>query len=355
MIKADGYGHGDVDCARALRSHGATHLGVSLVEEGLKIRASGDHGSLLTFGVFEGVESARAVVEAKLTPVVSEWQQLEALSEVVRGSRYKIHIKFNTGMNRLGFESEEAPKIREWFDRHSQFELEGVGTHLLRGDDAGVPGGESESQFVKFAQAFEAFRGMGAAPHALNSSGAVNLSKRVHEKKELGRGVIWPVGARPGIALYGVHPTNDENADIGLEPVLSLKSHLVEIRRIKKGERVSYSATWRAGRDSLIGVVPAGYADGIFRAYSNKASVLCRGVRAPITGIVCMDFFMIDLTDVEAMTVNGSGSITRGEEIVIIGSQAKDEIRASDLAAIAETIPYEVLTRLTVRVPRVYT
>lgn len=353
MIKADAYGHGDVAVAKALRPQGATHLGVSLIEEGLKIRASGDQGGLLTFGVFDGIDSAQAVVDANLTPVVSEWQQLQALSEVLKKSprRFKIHLKFNTGMNRLGFFAREAPKLRDWCDQNPSIEIEGIATHLLRGDDAGVPGGESESQFALFSEALAAFKGLKVAAHALNSSAEANLSKRVENHSPLGSGVQWPIGARPGIALYGIAPTNDENVDLQLKPVLKLVSHLVEVRPMKQGERVSYGATWRAGRDSVIGVIPAGYADGIFRALSNKGSVLCRGVRAPITGIVCMDFFMVDLTEVEKLSGRPMKS---GEEVILIGDQGSSSITASEIADAAGTIPYEVLTRLSNRVPRVY-
>lgn len=353
MIKADAYGHGDVQVAKALRPEGATHLGVSLIEEGLKLRAAGDRGGVLTFGVFEGIESAKAVVDANLTPVVSEWQQLEALKEVLRGAPgpFKIHLKFNTGMNRLGFFPHEAARLRGWCDQNSSIEIEGVLTHLLRGDDAGDPDGESDSQFAAFAEALESFKGLNVAIHALNSSGEANLTQRVASRKPLSQGLHWPVGARPGIALYGVAPTNDEKIDLGLKPVLKLVSHLVETRQMRKGDRVSYGATWRAQRDSLIGVVPIGYADGIFRALSNKGSVLCRGRRAPIAGIVCMDLFMIDLTDIAK---NASGPIERGEEIILIGEQNDAEITAAEIAEIAQTIPYEVLTRLSSRVPRVY-
>lgn len=346
MIKANAYGHGDVEVARALRECGATHLGVSLIEEGLKVRASGDRGGLLTFGIFEGVESARAVVDADLTPVIGEWQQLEALTEVVRETSFKIHLKFNTGMNRLGFPVSEAPKLRAWLKERPQFILEGIASHLLRGDDAGAAAGESASQLKLFSEVISVFAGTGARPHILNSSAEANLTSLI--RKGEAASVPWPVGARPGIALYGIPPSNDENFDLGLKPVLRFVSHLVEVRHLKAGERVSYGATWRASRNSVIGVVPAGYADGVFRALSNRGEVLVRGHRAKIAGIVCMDFFMIDLTDI------GGQPIERGEEVILIGNQKGAEITAGEWATVAQTIPYEILTSLSSRVPRIY-
>ena len=358
MIKADAYGHGSVEVGKSLAKEGATHLGVSLIEEGLKLRDAGVSEDILIFGIFEGKESTRAVLEGRFTPVISEWQQLDELAKAAPKIRTKLHIKFNTGMNRLGFGVEHAPKLREWLDQHPAFELEGIATHLMRGEDAGAVGGESESQLALFAQALEAFRGLAFQSHALNSSGSINMSALVKAGKPLSKGAFWPVGTRPGIGIYGSAPVNDEQIDIGLEPALSLVSHLVEVREVPKGGKVSYGATWQASRPSVIGVVPIGYADGISRLLSNKGSVLCRGARAKVTGIVCMDLFMIDLTDIVAKT----GLITRGEEIIMIGeqagqvaaSEAKGIILASEISDLVGTIPYEVLTSVAQRVPRIY-
>lgn len=352
MVKANAYGHGDIEVSRALRKAGAPHLGVGLIEEGIGLRSSGDEGSLLMFGLFEKT-SAEAILEYDLTPVISEWHQLESLQEVLKSDRdqsVKIHLKFNTGMNRLGFDVSQGAKIRSWLNDHRQFHLEGVCTHLLRGDDAGAPGGESESQLLAFAEALSSFKDLPIQAHALNSSGTVNLWHRVLEKKALGPGAKWPLGSRPGLAIYGVPPSSDEKVRLPLQPALSLKSHLVMLHRLKPGERVSYNATWRAKRDSLIGVVPIGYGDGYFRMLSNKASVLCKGVRAPVAGTICMDYFMVDLTEVEAKT----GPVHVGEQVVLIGEQGGDRIQAQELSDLIGTIPYEVLTNISERVPRVY-
>ena len=358
MVKADAYGHGSVEVAKALAKEGATHLGVSLVEEALRLREAGIREDVLIFGLFEGKESARAVIEGGFTPVVSEWNQLEEIAAEKPANKTKIHLKFNTGMNRLGFGVENAPKLREWVDQNPAFELEGIATHLMRGEDAGAIGGESESQLALFAQVLAFFQGLNLKAHALNSSGSINMSALIKANKPLSKGAFFPFGSRPGIGIYGIAPDNDEKIDIGLEPVLSLVSHLVEVREIPKGEKVSYGATWRASRPSVIGVVPIGYADGVSRLLSNRGSVLCRGARAKIAGIVCMDLFMIDLTDIVAKT----GPITRGEEIIMIGdqagqaaaSEAKGIILASEIADLVGTIPYEVLTSVAQRVPRIY-
>jgi alanine racemase len=355
MVKANAYGHGDVECARALRAAGARHLGVGLIEEGISLRLSGDPGSLLFFGIF-AEESADSILEFELTPVISAWHQLESLKKSAdrrQSGQVKIHLKFNTGMNRLGFGVSEAANLRSWLDRNPDFKLDGLCTHLLRGSDAGAPGGESESQLSSFAEALAHFHGLDVQVHALNSSATLNLWKRVLEKKNLSSGAFWPMGARPGIGIYGVDPGQDEDVELKLEPVMRFKSRLNMLHRLSAGERLSYNATWRAERPSLIGVVPAGYADGVMRGLSNKASVLCRGMRAPIAGTVCMDYFMVDLTDVEARTTSGGG-IQIGEEVVLFGEQGGAEVTAQELADLAGTIPYEILTRISERVTRVY-
>ena len=227
----------------------------------------------------------------------------------------------------------KRPQLAEFLRTHRDFKLEGVATHLLRGDDAGIPGGESESQLTAFAEAASHFQEFKPQLHALNSSGTLSLWHRVLEKSPLGKGGQWPLGSRPGLAIYGVNPSTREHVTASLRPVISLKSGLVRLHRLKVGDRVSYGPTWRAARPSTIGVVPMGYGDGYFRSLSNRASVLCRGEKVMIAGTVCMDYFMIDLTDLEEKT----GSIALGEEIVLMGEQANQEggvqkITAQDLA-----------------------
>jgi alanine racemase len=361
MVKANAYGHGDVECARALRAVGARHLGVGLIEEGISLRLSGDLGSLLFFGVFQD-ESADAILEFDLTPVISSWHQLHALKASAQRrqvGQVKIHLKFNTGMNRLGFPVGEAEKLRKWIDENEMFRLDGLCTHLLRGADAGAPSGESESQLSVFAEAVRAFDGLdpalhGMQLHVLNSSATLNMWKRVSDKKNLTPGARWPIGARPGIGIYGVQPGQDEKFDTPLLPVMTFKSRLSMVHRLGTGERLSYNATWKATRPSVVGVVPAGYADGVMRVLSNKSKVLCRGHRAPIAGTVCMDYFMVDLTDVEAATKSAVGEIGPGEEIVLFGEQSGEKVTAQELADLAGTIPYEILTRISERVTRIY-
>ena len=354
MVKANAYGHGDIEVARELRKSGAIHLGVTLIEEGLRLRSSGDGQAILVFGGFLGVEGAEALIESNLTPVVCDWPQLEMLDRASQSfgrEKLAIHLEFDTGMSRLGFAPADADRLRAWFEKRPMFRLEGVCTHLLRGDDLGVRDGESERQFAAFTQALRAFRGFDTkfAVHVLNSGGAAAAIGR-RDEFEWPSEEFGPLGARPGIALYGSQPLRDPAGPLPLKPILSWKSRLILVKRLGKGDTVSYDATWRAQRESWIGVVPVGYADGFSRRFSNLGSVLCRGARAPVAGIVCMDYFMIDLTDI----VGATGAVAPGEEIVLIGKQGQDEITAHEIASRIGTISYEILTGIGARVPRVY-
>lgn len=340
MVKANAYGHGDIEVATHLELAGAKHLGVGLVEEGVRLREAGVKLPLLMYGIFEEF-STEAILESKLTPVISQWAGLEILDRRVKSGPMQIHLKFNTGMNRLGFDVEQAPKLREWLGGRKKFVLEGIATHLLRGEDAGSSDGDSEAQLSRFQTALDAFRGIQIYAHALNSSAAITLHAR--------RGTV-DFGMRPGIALYGITPPSGDIPKVTFEPALSFRSHVVMTHRLKVGEMVSYNGIWKAQRPSLVGVVPVGYADGFQRSFSNNGEVLCRGRRAPVAGTVCMDYFMIDLTDVEAAT----GEIGCGEEIVLIGEQQGAVIGADELARRASTIPYEIFTRISERVPRHY-
>jgi alanine racemase len=250
-------------------------------------------------------------------------------------------------MNRLGFADDQAARLREWLDSHPFFELEGICTHLFRGDDIGVAGGDTAAQLNRFTKILRVFAGLTFHVHVLNSSAGVGLDA---SGTKLDMSLNIPLGLRPGIALYGIMPPSRHPPKIELEPVLSFRSHLVMLHRLQTGEAVSYNGIWKAKRESLIGVVPVGYADGFQRVFSNNAEVLCRGQRTPVVGTVCMDYFMIDLTDVETLT----GPIEAGEEIVLIGEQQGQSIGADELAQRAATIPYEIFTRISERVPRHY-
>ncbi len=346
MVKANAYGHGDVEVAMALQDAGCHSQGVGLIEEGMRLRKAGIKSQVLLFGMFDE-RSAPEMLAQALTPVLSDWYELEILQKLLK-KPLKVHLKFNTGMNRLGFEVGEAPRLRDYFAQNPLFDLEGICTHLMRGEDAGVLGGESEQQLILLEEAIGVFKGMNFSVHALNSSGLINYSERMKLDLPSPQGAPWPLGARPGLALYGLTPATIDQVQLPLKPVLTWKTQIVKLHRLEVGDRVSYGGSWEAARKSLIGVLPLGYADGYPRVLSNRSATLCHGMRAPAVGTVCMDYFMIDLTDIEKL----HGQVAVGDEVVVLGSQGEQAISADELADKAGTISYEVMTHISDRVPR---
>ncbi len=333
MIKANAYGHGDVECARALSKEGAHDLGVVLVEEGIRLREAGILGSIFVFGTFHR-DAAAEIIKYNLTPVISRMNDIRELEEQVpAGVAHAVHLKFNTGMNRLGFEQEEAGALADALKKSKRLRLTGICTHLLQGEDAFDSAGRSVAQIGEFEELSTHFDHRNLVLHALNSSGLCSQ-------------IFTGVGARPGISLYGAKPALNQKVNLDLRPVMTLKSRVELVRQVKKGETVSYGGTWTAQRESVVGVVPYGYADGYPRHASNKSFMLVKGQKVPVVGIVCMDYTMLDLTDVKGDCL--------GEEVVLIGKQGGQNYSAEELAEATGTISYEIFTRVSPRVPRVY-
>ncbi len=336
MVKANAYGHGDVKVAQFLEMLGVRHIGVCLIEEGLLLRQLGVSTDILVFRGFDS-RGARKMIESKLTPVVSTWEQLETL--IFLKEKTKIHIKFDTGMNRLGFEVAEVGEVLSRFKAQSHLELEGVLTHLYQSDDGLNPNGETVEQLSCFLNILEVFKSYAKNFHVLNSGGIVC--------KMLGASGIlnqYDWGLRPGLLIYGYSPVLESGLDF--KPAMTLQSRTNLIRNIKKGEGVSYGHTWKAPKDSKIAVVPIGYADGWHRILSNKTQVLWNGQKASLVGNICMDYLMLDVTGLTEEKEN---------EVIFFGqSKMGTEISAANSAVDAQTITWEVLTSVGERVPRLY-
>lgn len=348
MVKANAYGHGDIEVARRLESLGVEAMGVGLIEEGILLRGLGIKTELLFFGLMDRA-GVQACLEAGLTPVLSSWDQIRELAEVLAGRELKVHLKFDTGMHRLGFETTEASELFEFFKDHPNFHLAGVMTHLHSGEDASDPEGESFAQLREFQRLASIFQRWSPKLHALNSAGLLNFAKLRRQGHDIIDGVSLRQGARPGVALYGVSPLDDD-PEVPLKPVMSLRSCVVRLKRVQVGEGVSYGQTWRASRPSWIGVVPVGYADGYHRAASNRAHVLVDGRRLPVVGNVCMDYLMIDLTELVGA---GSADPFLWKEVTLFGYDSHGNLLSpKELAACAQTVSWEVLTSVGERVPR---
>lgn len=353
MVKANAYGHGDLQLARFLERRGIRHLGVCLIEEGILLRNFGVQADILVFRGFDQ-EGARKILEYNLTPVVSTWEQLEHL-EAIATSAIGIHLKFDTGMNRLGFHPDEAQKLMDRLWENKKIRLIALVTHLLNGDDALENSGRSAHQLATLNRISQKFKALGIFCHALNSAGIINLME--YQKSAAAQRVpdhplaLQNWGLRPGLMLYGYNPLGAQSS-IRLKPVMTLKSQVGSYRKIKKGESVSYGGTWIAPRDSVIAVVPIGYADGYHRILSNKASVLFMGKRVPVVGNICMDYLMVDVTDVvgaEDMEKFKDGAVT-----LFGAGDHRSFLSPEELAPLAGTITWEILTSVGERVPRVY-
>lgn len=338
MIKANAYGHGDVAVAKALVKENCDFLGVACVEEGIRLRENFIDTTILVFG-FHGRSAVKELLARRLTPVVSNFRQLEILVEEVKGP-VGIHIKFNTGMNRLGFFLRETSRINDLLIRNPLIQVDGLCSHFYSGEAVVEEGSSAERQLREFERVVKRVTNPVKYHHLYNSSAITALYKK---------GVSLKYGSRPGLLVYGIDPGENQSLKPLVSPVMEFKSKIVGTHEVKSGEVVSYGGTWQASRDSVIGIVPAGYGDGIARSLSNKGEVLVCGQRTPIAGRVCMDYTMIDLTDVKLKS-----SHFVDQEVVFWGQQEGEEICVEEVAKVSGRITYELMTGVSERVPRFY-
>lgn len=347
MVKANAYGHGDVESAKHLERIGATYLGVCLIEEGLLLRHQGLKSKILVFRGFDK-QGAQRIFEAQMTPVVSTWDQISAL-ESIADEPLKVHVKFNTGMNRLGFAPQESEKLRAFFKNSQKLKLKAVLSHFYAGEDAVNSQGHSSEQAKKMSEIYSFFKDDGVFVHLLNSGGIASLAAVQEDKNHFLNKENW--GFRPGLMLYGYSPS-EKLTSMSLKPVMTFKSVVNNFRQLEPGETVSYGATWKAERAATIAVVPLGYADGVHRLLSNRGHAMFAGEVVPIVGRICMDFLMLDVTSV--LSEKNIQKFNE-EEVILFGYDQNGNFLSAEASAKAgETIVWEVLTAVGERVPRHY-
>jgi alanine racemase len=339
VLKADGYGHGAKAVARTLERAGANGICVALLEEGIELRQAGIQVPILITGGYYG-RAWGELLRHDLTPVVHDPAQLESIADEVKFSGAEplnIHVKIDTGMARLGILPKEVPAMAKALHRFPEVKLQGLMTHFACADSS-----DPESinhQLDLFEEATAAMRSEGISPAIRHAANSAALLKSPRSCLDV---------VRPGIALFGVNPS--VSACPELRPVMRVRSEIVALRDLPAGSPVGYGRTFLTTRPSRIATVPVGYADGFSRTLSNRGSLLVRGKRAPVVGAVSMDMTMLDVTEIDDVRI--------GDECVVLGSQkgplGQDEISAEQLAAQLGTIPWEVLTDISRRVPRFY-
>jgi alanine racemase len=337
IVKANAYGHGLVPVARHLQTEGIAQLGVAFVEEGITLRQAGVRVPILVLGSIHAPQVTQFLVHDLEVTVssIDKLRQVEQAAESM-GRKAVIHLKLDTGMERIGVHSENAAPFIEAAINSRWCTVKGIYSHLACSDDPDSPmTGEQLQRFLSACTYFDRVGAPMPVRHLANSGGVLHFPETHLDM------------VRPGIMLYGVLPDPASRATIVLRPVLSLVSKVVYFKVVKAGRTVSYGATWSAGQDTRVITIPIGYGDGYPRSLSSRGEVLVRGQRHPIIGRVCMDQFMVDL--------GPDGTAYNGDEVVLIGRQGDVAISCEAVAQAAGTIPYEILTGLNQRIPREYT
>ncbi len=332
VVKANAYGHGAVPVARAALEAGADALSVICVDEGCELRAAGIQAPILVMG-HTPIAQAATAVEQGLTLTVNSLQLGLALSRaaVERDAVQRVHVKVETGLNRYGSDTAEAVALAEALRDLPGIRVEGLFTHFASPEDEDKT--YTLQQYVNFMAAADALPWI-THRHAANTATVLDAPELCLD------------GVRTGIGMYGCSPAPNLQGVLGLRPVLSLKTRVARLRRLQMGESVSYGRTWTARRPSAVATIMCGYGEGLRRVLSNRGEVLVRGRRAPIAGRVAMDMSIIDVTDVPGVALD--------DEVVIIGRQGEAEITAAEVAALCDTISYEILTGIPAAVPRLY-
>jgi len=336
IVKGDGYGLGALPMARRALESGASMLGVATVDEGIQLREGGIDAPILVM-MQSDTDVLASVVRYGLTLMLSDVRTAELLGEMARKANTvaPVHCMIDTGMNRQGFALETAADEIQYLTRISHIDIEGIGTHFPTAnvvDDVLTYG-----QIKAFKQLLKRLEKDGTPyemAHTANSAGTVNYPSSLFNM------------VRVGIMTYGVWPTDQPPAATLLKPVLRWETTVAQVRGIGAGETVGYGRTYTASTPMRVAMLPIGYADGYPYHLSNKGEVLIRGVRCPLRGTVCMDQIVVDVTGVPRVEV--------GDTAVLAGGHGEDAITVAELAHHAETIPYEILTGIGRRVPRIY-
>lgn len=335
ILKANAYGHGLVPVARLLEQVGAPYLGVAYLEEALRLRQEGIRAPVLVLGGIVGSQIPR-FLEHDLTLTASSLDKLQAIDECARafGRRARVHLKIDTGMERIGVHWYSADKLLAASLRASHVEVEGIFTHFANADQTELSHARLQlERFLEVLRFYERHSLPVPLRHAANSGAILQLPE---SRLDL---------VRPGILLFGASPAAEVPLTLPVRQALRWVTRVVFFKVVKAQHPVSYGSRWAPSAQTRVITLPVGYGDGYARAMSGKAELIVRGRRVPVVGRICMDQIMADI---------GDGSAYNGDEVVLLGEADGLSIRIEELAAWANTIPHEALTSINTRVPRVY-
>jgi len=338
IVKSDAYGHGLVPVAKVLADEGCRCFGVAETDEGISLRRAGVSGEIVVL-LGASPESFGEIIEFGLQPVVFDRKVLAGLSSYAEhhNRQVGVHLKIDTGMGRLGIMPDQLDGFLKLLNESPGVRLAGILSHFPKADDL-----EDQAQALDQNRCFAEIvtsvrRNCGTIKvHMANSAAIINLPDSRYDM------------VRPGITLYGYYPfpSDKEYSGLELEPVMSFKTAVIQVKDVPSGYGISYGHTYRTSRPTRLAVLPVGYDDGYLRRLSGKAEVIIDGKRAPIVGRICMNACLADITDLEGVGV--------GDEVVIMGRQGREEITADEIAGWSDTISYEILCLFGGRNRRVY-
>lgn len=345
VVKADAYGHGAVECSRALEAEGARWLGVTSLDEAIPLREAGIQSNILLMtGFWRGEESE--IVRLRLTPTVWEPWDIEALEKATATLgvvRHPVHLKVDTGMGRLGVAVAELPAVLDALKQAKHLALEGLSTHLASSEIMDTPSVADQER--AFEKAREMVRGVGFEPsfvHVANTSAVIS------------RRETWNSMVRPGVALYGYYlPFQRAGREVGggtlrlaVKPILTWKTRILSMRHFAANHPLGYGGSFVTKARTQVAVLPVGYADGYNRQLSNRGRVMVRDHYAPIVGSISMDLTLVDVTGIPGVSV--------GDEVILLGTCDGLSVDALEHARLANSSPYEILCNISKRVPRRY-
>ena len=334
VVKANAYGHGLIEVSKAL-AHKADYVGVAVLEEGILLRELGISAPIIVLGGIWG-EQIHQYLQHDLTLTASSAERLEQINAVAGQMNLKarVHLKIDTGMERIGVHYCSAWKLQETALKCTHVEVEGIFSHFANADSHDLSHARLQlERFQEVLRFYERHSLPMPMRHIANSAAVLQVPESYLDM------------VRPGIMLYGVYPSPATPHTVDVKPALAWKSRVVYFKVVKPGHPVSYGSTWQSAHSVRVVTVPVGYGDGYFRSMSNRSQVIIRGKKYRQIGTICMDQLMVNIE---------WDSSYNGDEVILLGEWGGEKITVEDLAEWAGTIPYEILTNINTRVPRVY-